>query len=250
MKAPKLILASIALCMSLASFSQTDTTKKDTSSRRDTTSKRDSSFLNSQSSTQSTLQSNSSQPSQSATTQQTQAGTSLQGTSASSSASATSGSSATAHETAPKPNFGRYYIPVLGSYQASDANAENKSVTINGDESNPGKIWIEGVGGSKFYALLKTLPGTYKVPAQTQDANNIQEGTVIYDDATKQINICVGCGFKDANPSEALATNNEPAPAPEKAVKGKNKKSASKAPAKTIITFSGVKADHTTASAQ
>jgi hypothetical protein len=237
MKAPKLILASIALCVSLASFSQTDTTKRDTTSRRDTTSKRDSSLLNTQSASDATLhqaQSNTNQQAQS-TTSQAQAGTTVQST------------SSTARDAAPKPNFGRYYIPVLGSYQASDANAENKSVTISGDESNPGKIWIEGVGTSKFYALLKTLPGTYKVPAQNQETNNIQEGTVIYDETTKQINICVGCGYKDANPSEALATNPEPV-VTEKAVKGKNKKAATKAPAKVIITFSGVKADQTTAS--
>ena len=118
------------------------------------------------------------------------------------------------------------------------------STSISGDESNPGKIWIEGLGASRFYALLKTVPGTYKVPAQNQETNNIQEGTVIYDEATKQINICVGCGFKDANPSEALATNSEPV-VTEKAVKGKNKKAAAKAPVKTIITFTGVKAQTT-----
>jgi hypothetical protein len=66
----------------------------------------------------------------------------------------------------PKANAGRHFIPVIGSYQASGDSSQVKNVTVTVDEQNPGKIWIEGLEPVKIYALLKAIPGTYKIPAQ------------------------------------------------------------------------------------
>ncbi|MEJ7767803.1 MAG: hypothetical protein WKF89_08325 [Chitinophagaceae bacterium] len=91
--------------------------------------------------------------------------------------------------------------------------------------------------------MLKAIPGTYKVPVQMQDDNSIQEGTVIYDESNKQINICLGCGYQDNNPSEALTTIDDSS----NEVSVKTAKSKSKVKAKTVINFSGTKKDQATA---
>jgi len=105
----------------------------------------------------------------------------------------------------PKPNAGRHFIPVIGSYQASGDSSQVKNVTVTVDEQNPGKIWIEGLEPVKIYAVLKAIPGTYKIPAQKVDDKKFPEGTLIYDDSNKQINVCVGCGYSDASPTVATA---------------------------------------------
>ena len=220
--------------MSLAAFSQTDTSK----TKKDTTSKKDTTAAIQQATSNATLQ-----ETQATNAQQSQGSTGQQ------SASVTSNtpSQASNHESTPKANFGRYYIPALGSYQSSQSTGESKSVTITGDESNPGKIWIDGLASTRFYALLKAVPGTYKVPAQKIDDMNVQEGTVIYDENSKQINICLGCGYKDANPSEALATPDATATT-EKAATTKKSKNAPKVKAKTVVNFTGTKSGDGTAS--
>ncbi len=237
MKSPKWVLASVALCMSLGAFSQIDSTKKDSTSRRDSTTQRkdtaSASMQNNtithdagQSSTNSSSNSSVNQPQTGSN--QSQAGTTKQ--------------------TFPKPNFGRYYIPVLGSYQSQTASTSTseqvKMVTVSADETNAGKIWVEGLTPVKFYALLKTAPGTYKIPAQKQEEKSIQEGTVSYDDASKQISICLGCGYQ-ADQISDMSASNETA-ATETPVKAKNSKA--KVKGKTIISFSGVKSGEQTAS--
>ncbi|HJU45769.1 MAG TPA: hypothetical protein VJ647_03250 [Chitinophagaceae bacterium] len=124
-----------------------------------------------------------------------------------------------------QPNFGRYYIPVLGSYTSSAQTEEqNKNVTIQGDEQNPGKIWIEGLTTEKIYALRKTNAGTYKIPAQKISDNS------------KEVRICIGRKFVDSNPSEAFNVTEETT------VKKKNQKAAA-----PVISFTGTKADAGTA---
>lgn len=237
MKSPKWVLASVALCMSLAAFSQTDSTKKDSTSRRDTTTQRKdtaSASLQSTTTTSDAAQSSSTSSSASTMNQPQTASDQSQ--------------TATGKQTFPKPNFGRYYIPVLGSYQSQAASTstsdQGKTVTVSADETNAGKIWIEGLTPVKFYALLKTAPGTYKIPAQKQEEKSIQEGTVSYDDASKQINICLGCGFQADQMSDISATNENAAS--ETSAKTKNAKAKTKV--KTIISFSGVKSGEQTAS--
>lgn len=234
MKSPKLVLASIALCMSLAAFSQTDTTK----TKKDTTTKRDTTAAIQQATSNASVQ-----ETQATNNQQTQSANGQQPATLT-----TSQTHTTSQESTPKPNFGRYYIPVIGSYQSTQSTGDNKSVTITGDESNPGKVWIEGLGSTKFYALLKAVPGTYKVPVQKVDDMNIQEGTVLYDENSKQIDICLGCGYKDANPSEALTSSDASATTTEKEVTAKHGKHATvktKVKTPTVITFKGTKSEGT-----
>jgi hypothetical protein len=132
-------------------------------------------------------------------------------------------------QTLPAPNFGNYYIPVLGIYNAAEGSAE-KNIVIAGDEKNPGKVWIEGLSNERIYALLKEAPGTYKIPAQ----KNAKEGTLIYDDESKEVSICVGCGYKDNDPANTIATN----------------QSGKKKSGKTVLSFTGTKTDHSTVSSQ
>jgi len=101
----------------------------------------------------------------------------------------------------PTANAGRHYIPVIGSYQNSVANSDLKHVSITVDDQNPGKIWIAGLAADKIYAVLKYYPGIYKIPAQGEGNNNLPEGTLLYDDSNKQINILLGAGYNDANPA-------------------------------------------------
>ena len=101
----------------------------------------------------------------------------------------------------PKANAGRHYIPVIGSYQNSVENAELKNISITVDKQNPGKIWIDGLTADKIYAVLKFYPGVYKIPAQVATNKNLPEGTLLYDDNNKQLNIFLGCEYNDANPA-------------------------------------------------
>jgi len=231
MKSLKFLLVGTALCVSFASYSQTDTTKKDTTTRKTDTTQKKTPGINESSSI-----SNQDQPavSQSAATSAT--------TNQSTTPAATSGETSSA----PKPNFGRYYIPVLGSYNATASTTENKSITVTGDESNPGKIWIEGLTGTKIYALLKAAPGTYKIPAQKQDDKSIAEGTVVYDEGSKQINLCVGCGYNDQTP--AIAEADASATTETETAKDKKNHQASKMKKAPVVSFTGTKADQGTVS--
>ena len=143
----------------------------------------------------------------------------------------------TAETNLPKPNAGRHFIPVIGNYQSSAETSTVKNIVITVDEQNPGKIWIEGLEPVKIYALLKAVPGTYKIPAQKAEDKSFPEGTLVYDNNNKQINVCVGCGYDNANPTGSVAAV-DPASTDKKA-KGK------KAP---VLSFAGSKTEMGTAS--
>lgn len=150
--------------------------------------------------------------------------------------SATTATTAPAYKTFPTPNAGAHYIAVLGYYNSTATNdAENRRLTISSDEENPGKIWIEGLTDEKVYAIRKPSAGTYKIPAQKVGEKNVAEGTLIYDDETKEIKVCVGCNFKDNSPSDAFTSNPS----------GENKSKQKKIP---VVSFNGVKADAAQAS--
>lgn len=238
MKSPKFILAAIVMLLSVTSFSQADTTKKDTGTHnQDTTKMKNPALTEEISNVQGR--------------QATEKNDAITTDGANKNATATTTPDATAIKdslsAAPKPNFGRYYIPVLGIYSAAATATDNKSITITGDESNPGKVWIEGLTSSKFYALLKSVPGTYKIPAQKQDDITVAEGTVVYDENSKQINLCLGCGFNDQAPvvTDASATIETDA---EHAKMKKNKHTNKTTKKVTIISFTGTKSDNATVS--
>ncbi|MEO5999991.1 MAG: hypothetical protein ABIN89_24340 [Chitinophagaceae bacterium] len=243
MKSLKFLLVGTALCVSFAAFSQADTTKKDTTTQKtDTTKKKPTSLNESATSESATIVTNTKD--QQATV--TQPATTSATTNPSTTPENATGNSAASSVTSstPKPNFGRYYIPVLGSYTATATTTDNKSITITADESNPGKIWIDGLTGTKFYALLKAVPGTYKIPAQKQEDNTVAEGTVMYDESNKQINLCMGCGFNEQAPAvtDAVAT------ATPEVSKSKKDQHVTKVKAIPVVTFTGTKADQGTVS--
>jgi hypothetical protein len=202
MKTKKLFLAFTAMVISASAFSQVDTARRDTSARRDTIHKRDTTGMTTQSSTISQTGSSS-------------------------------------DVTVPKPNHGRYYIPVLGTYQAQDAASTATSVSITPDETNPGKVWVEGLADTRFYAILKSVPGTYKIPAQKQSEKPVAEGEIRYDESNKSITICVGCGFHNEN---ATTTTTEPVATSTAKTSGSSK-TAKKAKS-SIINFTGVKTNN------
>ncbi|MEJ7737285.1 MAG: hypothetical protein WKF97_07660 [Chitinophagaceae bacterium] len=216
MKAPKLVLACLAMSISVVVFGQTDTTKRDTT-KRDTTTRRDT----------------------------TRKDSLIQGQQAESASSMQQSQPQSAQKKFPTPNAGRNYIPVLGSFQSANADNETKSIVVSADEKNAGKIWIEGLATGKFYALLKALPGTYKIPAQHQEDKPIPEGMVQYDEETKQINVCLGCGYSSNKISDDASTTMETT---ETVKTSKTAKGVKSNKAKTVINFSGTKVEQGTVS--
>jgi hypothetical protein len=215
MKAPKFILASVALVISATAFSQ-DTTKQKqdtTRQRQDTTRQRDSASLKQESASKWGVYPPAATQNETAATDNSE---NRQLTDSSN------------RQHFPAPNFGNYYIPVLGSYNSAEDNTE-KNIVIAGDEKNPGKVWIDGLASERIYALLKEAPGTYKIPNQ----KNAKEGTLIYDEESKEVSICVGCGYKDKDPENVIANNQS------------GKKSA-----KSVLSFTGTKTDQGTVSNQ
>lgn len=208
MKARKIFLTLAAFVISASAFSQTDSTKKITNTVKESLDKMDTASA--------------------AVKHITQDATNSQTTTATGSSS---------NIVVPKPNHGRYYIAVLGTYRADQTATEAKSVSVTPDEENPGKIWVEGLTDTRFYALLKSAPGTYKIPAQLQNDKQVAEGEIKYDEENKSITICVGCGFAQKN------LNETPAPVVTSTAKNaKTDKSVKKAKS-TIINFTGTKTD-------
>jgi hypothetical protein len=199
MKAPKLLLAALAVSFSISAFSQQDAQQKTQTDKKETK-----------------VSTWGIYPPPAPTVD--------------SAAAALEAQSRANMQTFPAPNFGSYYIPVLGNYSAAESNTD-KQIVITADEKNIGKVWIEGLAPVKVYALLKAAPGTYKIPAQ----KNAQEGTLIYDESNKQVNICLGCGYKDNNPTAVLENKQSTA---------KSKKTRS------VLNFTGVKTDQGTVSTQ
>lgn len=251
----KILLATIALTFSLGAYSQTDTTKKDTVVRKtdttvhktDTTRKRQG--LSESATTYSQDQQSviSQQPiTKSGTSNSSNNNTSTNSSGTNTNTNITSGSLSANNtlSSTTRPNFGRYYIPVLGSYNAVETTANNKTIKVTGDENNAGKIWVEGLSGTRFYALLKTAPDTYKIPVQKQDVTTIAEGTLIYDENNKQINVCTGCGYNEQAPAVTNGVTTS-APIVSKSKKNQQSEKVRKTP---IVIFTGVKADQGTAS--
>ena len=96
-----------------------------------------------------------------------------------------------------------HYLPVLGSYQSSGTTAQNLTITL--DEQNIGIVWIEGLPQGRVKAYLKKSPATYKIPAQkTSEGKSVSEGTLYYDQATRQLSACIGCTYNETNPASVF----------------------------------------------
>ncbi len=97
----------------------------------------------------------------------------------------------------------KHYLPVLGSYTSADG-AVNLNVVV--DEQNMGIVWIEGLPQGRVKGLLKKAPATYKIPAQkTAEGKAIAEGTLVYDKDAKQLSLCTGCTYNEADPTAAFS---------------------------------------------
>lgn len=93
----------------------------------------------------------------------------------------------------------KHYLPVLGGYTTADG-AVNLNIVV--DEQNMGIVWIEGLPQGRVKGLLKKGPATYKIPAQkTAEGKAVAEGTLVYDKDTKQLWLCTGCPYNEADPS-------------------------------------------------
>jgi len=95
--------------------------------------------------------------------------------------------------------------PVTGTF-SSATNPEAGTVTISLDEANKGVIWVEGLPQGKLKAMLRKLPDTYKIPVQkTAEGKEVAEGTLIYDNDTRTLSICIGKSYNNADPVSVFA---------------------------------------------
>jgi len=105
-------------------------------------------------------------------------------------------------------------FPVTGTF-SSASNPEATEVSITLDEQNKGLIWVEGLPQGTIKAMLRKLPDTYKIPAQkTASGKDVTEGTLLYDNESRTLSICIGKPYNTADPSTVFTEPaEEPAPA-------------------------------------
>lgn len=96
-------------------------------------------------------------------------------------------------------------FPVIGKYESA-TNSDATAVTIKLDEQNKGMVWIEGLPQGKIKAMLRKSPAIYKIPAQkTEDGKkDVAEGTLIFDNETNTLSICIGKAFNTEDPTVAF----------------------------------------------
>jgi len=95
-------------------------------------------------------------------------------------------------------------FPVIGEYQSS-VNMDAASVTITPDETSKGVVWVTGLPQGKVKAMLKRSPATYRIPAQTlEDGKEVPEGTLIFDNETKTLQISIGKRYNEVDPASVF----------------------------------------------
>ena len=94
--------------------------------------------------------------------------------------------------------------PVIGQYQSS-VNMDAASVTITPDEQSKGVVWITGLPQGRVKAMLKRSPATYRIPMQTlEDGKEVPEGTLIFDNETKTLQISIGKRYNETDPASVF----------------------------------------------
>ena len=128
-------------------------------------------------------------------------------------------------------------FPALGQYQVSSPEA--MSLTITQDEQNKGIVYISGLPQGTVKAMIRKSPATYIIHAQkTPEGTAIPEGTLLYDNASNNLQICLGRSFNDADPWSVFT----PLPVEEKpATPAKGKTKIKKPAAPTVWLYSGTK---------
>ena len=137
-------------------------------------------------------------------------------------------------------------FPVIGQYELSTGADQTPvgTVKIVLDEQVKGKVWIEGLPQGRVFAQLRRSPATYKIPAQkTAEGNDVPEGTLIYDNNTRVVNISLGKAYNVADPAAVFVSVEEPATVE---VKTKGKKTKIKTEKKKHIVYTGTKSEQTT----
>lgn len=98
-----------------------------------------------------------------------------------------------------------HYLPVLGSYQSAGSTTATVNVVL--DEQNIGIVWIDGLPQGRIKALLKKSPAIYKIPAQkTAEGKSVGEGTLIFDQASKQLWVCTSCSYNETDPASTFTS--------------------------------------------
>jgi hypothetical protein len=94
--------------------------------------------------------------------------------------------------------------PAIGQYQSS-VNMDATSVSITPDEQSKGVVWITGIPQGKVKAMLKRSPATYRIPPQTlEDGKEVAEGTLIFDNETKTLQISIGKRYNEVDPASVF----------------------------------------------
>lgn len=137
----------------------------------------------------------------------------------------------------PEPLTIEKIYPVIGTYQSAGSEQDGPmKISVMVDENNKGVAWISGLPQGKVKALLLKSPATYKIPVQkTEEGNDVAEGTLIYDQDTRALSLCLGCTYNYQDPSSAFAISDE------------SNAKASKKDAKKHWVFVGTKLEQSTA---
>lgn len=107
-------------------------------------------------------------------------------------------------------------FPALGTYQLnnpeenpSNLGATPSTLTVTMDSASKGVVWIEGLPQGRIKAFLKKSPSTYRIiPQKTESGTQVEEGTLVYDTTTKQLNVAIGVPFNDADPTSVFSAMN------------------------------------------
>lgn len=128
-------------------------------------------------------------------------------------------------------------FPALGQFQVTSPEA--LSLVINQDEQNKGIVYISGMPQGTVKAMIRKSPATYYIPAQkTPEGNDVPQGTLVYDPATNNLQICLGRAFNDTDPVSVFT----PLPETEKPIiPAKGKKTTKKPAVPSVWIYSGSK---------
>ena len=95
-------------------------------------------------------------------------------------------------------------FPVIGNYEITEEN-NSGNIHITLDPEVKGIVWVDGLPQGKIKAMLRQSPATYKIPAQKSDLDKeVPEGTLMYDEDTKTLSICLGLPYNNEDPSSAF----------------------------------------------
>lgn len=109
----------------------------------------------------------------------------------------------------PKPLTDEKIFPALGEYQSNHPEAGNVKIVM--DPQVKGIVWVEGLPQGRIKAYLRKSPATYKIPAQqNEEGKEVAEGTLVYNQDTKELHVCIGKKYNAEDPESAFIVEDEP----------------------------------------